>query len=157
MFGPRLFPPDSPTDDEDLQFLTEEDRARELGLEVPYVNSVPDGPLLTHKIAPPPPPPVPGRVGWRLHEVARSRGIVNQHGPYQGHVALMGLARGAGLAHTTVKRILQRPESMEMVSTDTLARLCGFLRCQPGDLLVYNKGRRPDDDQRGPYGDHLKR
>lgn len=150
-----IFGPDDEIDDEDLQYLDPDEQARALGLEPdPRITQVPyDKPatLLQDQIKAPAPPPVPGYLTWRLAEVARARGVVNMQGPHRGKVALMGLHRGTGLAHTTIKRLLAHPEDVDMVASDTLSRLCGFLQCQPGDILVYVPGRRA---RREPENDH---
>ena len=85
-------------------------------------------------------PPVPGEIQFLLAQVARAKGVVNPKGPYRGQVSLTGLMRGTSLASTTIHPLLHNPEAMKMLHLDTLARLCDFLRVQPGELLVYKPG-----------------
>lgn len=151
MFNNRILSPDDGIDDEDLQFLEAEDRDAILGLEKPApVTQLPysePGPQVMKAINPPAREPLRGDLQWRLAEIARARGVVNREGSHAGKVALSGLARGTGLAHTTIKRILAHPEQVDMVARETLIRLCGFLRCQPGDLLIFVPHRSSSNER----------
>lgn len=151
MFPNRLLSPDNPIDDDDLQFLDDDERNAELGLEPPApITSLPydePSPLVARAIQPPERAPLVGALRWRLAEVARARGVMNREGSHRGKVSLSGLARGSGLAHTTVKRILAHPDDIDMIATETMIRLCYFLKCQPGDLLIYTSGRSPNHER----------
>lgn len=134
---------DEKYDDEDLEYLDENDRLVALGLAEPEpVPPVTE--LLATDVGPAPAkrilqPPPRGYVQVRLAEVARSRGVINASGPYKGQISLAALVRGTNLAATTLQQLLRKPEEVNMVSLSTIARLCNFLRCQPGDILVYHR------------------
>lgn len=79
----------------------------------------------------------PGTIRLRVAEVAYARGYVNTEGPFAGTVNLTALQRGTDLAYTTLTALVRQPATVRAITFDTLARLCAFLDCQPGDLLVY--------------------
>jgi len=56
---------------------------------------------------------------------------------------MMDVVRGTGLGKVTVWRLYH--DKATKIGFDVLAKLCRFLDCQPGDLLVYV----PDDDGGG--------
>lgn len=78
-----------------------------------------------------------GRIRLKLTDIMQAKGCVIQQGIGQGEVNVMRLARGTGLNYTTAKAIVRHPEEAKNISFETLARLCKFLGCQPGDLLEY--------------------
>ena len=82
--------------------------------------------------------PPPGRVKIRLEELARERGLlVPPKHRGSGNVNVLKISQGTDLAYTTVMDLVRNPLSVRGVGLDTLARLCAFLGCQPGDLLEY--------------------
>jgi DNA-binding Xre family transcriptional regulator len=83
------------------------------------------------------PPPLRGQVRLRLDEVARLRGVVNHKGKFRGMTNLSAIQRGTGLAYATLNKLLRAPQDQTGISFDVLTRLCEFLHCQPGDLLVW--------------------
>jgi len=52
------------------------------------------------------------------------------------------VVRGTGLGRTTVWNLYH--DKATRIGFDVLAKLCRFLKCQPGDLLVYV----PDEEGR---------
>jgi len=82
-------------------------------------------------------PAPPGMIMWRLEEVMRARGLVNDKGPFKGRVNLSAIVRGSGLATSTLYPLLRDPGSTKGILLSTLVRLCWFLRCTPGDLLEF--------------------
>lgn len=138
---------------EDLQFLSPRERLIALGMDpevdITYSDDPHPGDLKGRDVGPVHPaiktlqPPLPGWLEIRVAEVARARGLVNPRGPYRGKVSLTALTNGTNLAHTTIKPMIATPEECLMFHQNTLIRLCDFLRCQPGDLMIYHKGRRP--------------
>ena len=131
---------------EDDDFLDDPDLNESLGIITPEIRDISE--LAAHDRGPVAgarsfQPPVPGYIDIRLAQVARARGVVNPKGPYAGQVSLSGLVRGTSLAATTIQPLLHHPGNRDLLHFDTLSRLCEFLRCQPGDLLVYRKGPRP--------------
>lgn len=56
------------------------------------------------------------------------------------------VVRGTGLGRTTVWNLYH--DRATRIGFDVLAKLCRFLDCQPGDLLVYVR----DDDKQEPTG-----
>jgi DNA-binding Xre family transcriptional regulator len=83
------------------------------------------------------PPPLRGRIRYRLDDVARARGLVITSGRYKGQVNLSAITRGTGLAYATVYKILRQEQDTTGMSKQVMARLCEFLHCTPGDLMVY--------------------
>lgn len=127
-------------EEEDLPFMDPGERARALGLgskalQARDVGPIPEKPRGTQ-------PPPPGKIVIRVAQVARERQIVNKHGPYAGQVSASGIQRATGLAATTIHRFLHEPENLSMMDLPTLARLCGGLRCTPGELLHYEPNSR---------------
>jgi putative transcriptional regulator len=53
------------------------------------------------------------------------------------------VVRGTGLAKNTVLALYH--DRVRKVDYEVLGKLCRFLNCQPGDLLVYV----PDEEQKG--------
>lgn len=79
-----------------------------------------------------------GHLTIDLTPVMTERGVVTRGMKrYEGYPNLSALERGTGLSHQTVFVLLRHPESIQFVSTDTVARVCEFLHCQPGDFMRY--------------------
>jgi len=78
-----------------------------------------------------------GRIYLDLNPIMRARGIVVRSGPHTGRPNLTALSRGTGIGYYTCFYLLRRPGDSKMLHLETLARLCAFLRCQPGDMLRY--------------------
>lgn len=49
------------------------------------------------------------------------------------------VARGTGIATSTINFLYW--DKVKKVDYATLEKLCEFLDCQPGDLLIYKKGK----------------
>ena len=45
------------------------------------------------------------------------------------------LRRGAKISNSTMNRLVHN----DIVQTDTIERICKFLKCQPGDIMEYEK------------------
>jgi putative transcriptional regulator len=76
--------------------------------------------------------------------MAARRGVLIPEGPHAGRVNATALSRGTEISYVTAFRLVNHPEQTEGLGFDTLARLCAFLKCQPGDLIEYI----PDPDGR---------
>lgn len=99
-------------------------------------------------------PPLRGKVRIRLDEVAKRRGLILNQGRFKGTVNLSAIQRGTGMAYATVYKLLRQPDELTSVSLETLARLCEFFRCTPGDLLVWEpRAEKPDTN----ISDYFKR
>src|SRR5215813_7475322 len=72
--------------------------------------------------------------------VAMRRGIVARSGPKPGRRSVSALMRGAGIGYSTAYELLRRPWRISRLDLGTLERVCQFYRCQPAELLVYNRG-----------------
>lgn len=155
-------------DEDDLEFLDADSRAEALGLSVkdpvrviPSTghNALPGDPFEIPEITPlgnkerspeVAQRPLPGWIQIRLGDVARSRGVVNPKGSYRGLPSITAIARGTDITPSTVQAILNDSSRIAMIHFGTLARLCHFLKCQPGDLLVYREGMiRPAESLHG--------
>lgn len=69
-------------------------------------------------------------IRWKLNELMAKDRIRNKD-----------LAKGIGVTETSVYR-LRKTDAMPRMSPERLNDICKFLKCQPGDLLVFV----PDDD-----------
>lgn len=138
---------------DDFEFLSDEDRARELGIEPAEllqgddedISSIPfnqPGPI-PDSILQVAQPSAPGWIEIRLADVARTRGVVNAKGRYRGHVSMIALARGTNLAPSTIIPMLRKDATIKGMSFDTISRICHFLKCNPGDILRFHTGPRP--------------
>lgn len=138
----RSYGPDAAIDEEDEQFLDPRQRMVALGMEEERV--IRPGPTLKAResapldgIIAPEKAPAPGIIVFTVAEMARIRGILHRSGQYKGRVDQAAIRRGTDLAYTTVVDLIRRPEEATMVYMDTLARLCAFFKCQPGELMQY--------------------
>lgn len=156
-------------DPEDLEFLDDDSRASALGLtgivspvrviESTGHNAPEEDPFEIPDISPMDrrhrspeisQRPLPGWIKIRLADVARTRGVVNPKGPYRGLPSIAAIQRGTDITASTIQALLNDPDRLAMIHFGTLARLCGFLQCQPGDLLVYHHGMvRPASSMHG--------
>lgn len=99
----------------------------------------------------PPPPssyrgqqrPPGGYIRFRVAEVALDNGVVLQGGPHKGQPNLSAISRGTDLAYTTVSPLLRSPDDIKAISLETLARLCDYFQCVPGDILEYVPNATP--------------
>lgn len=64
-------------------------------------------------------------IRWKLNEVMAVKRVRNKE-----------LAEGVGVTETTVYR-LRKVDEMPRLTPERLNSICQFLKCQPGDLLVY--------------------
>jgi DNA-binding Xre family transcriptional regulator len=132
-------------DPDDLEFMNIPDRLSALGIDPESV--VPEGPAIKAggsrlDVIAPPKKLVPGKVTFRVAEVARERGLIHQTGQHKGQVNLIAIHRGTDLAYTTIMSYVNDPGSLTMIYLDTIARLCSFLQCSPGDLIRYTPDHR---------------
>jgi DNA-binding Xre family transcriptional regulator len=65
-------------------------------------------------------------------------------GPFahRGKVNVLALHHATGLAYSTLWPLVRKPDQKAILS-DTLARLCDALQCQPGDILKYEPFETP--------------
>lgn len=75
-----------------------------------------------------------GRIRVRINEVALARGVTNA----AGLANVQAIQAGTELPEMTIWQLVRHPDARSAIGFDTIARLCMFLRCQPGDLLVYD-------------------
>jgi DNA-binding Xre family transcriptional regulator len=78
-----------------------------------------------------------GYIRVRIREVAVNRGCVVMYGEHRGEANLSAIARGAGLAWTTVNVLANNGNNISGLKLETIARLCAFFQCSPGELLEY--------------------
>lgn len=64
-------------------------------------------------------------IRWRLNEMMASQRKLNKD-----------LAAALGMTESSISRLRTR-DDMPRLNPDTLNGICTFLRCQPGDLLVW--------------------
>lgn len=122
---------------DDLDFMSPRDRLLALNLD-PETTITSESPVsVGPRIESPRRKPAPGNIRFRVSEVARERGVVHPRGQYANQVNMVAIARGTDLAYTTVLSYVNTPNDVAMIYMDTLARLCDFLRCTPGDLMQY--------------------
>lgn len=74
--------------------------------------------------------------------------------PIQYKIDVLTALKGAGYSSYRLRkdkilseRTIQSIRNGTMVSYETLARICGMLNCQPGDILEYTKQERSDASQ----------
>lgn len=82
-------------------------------------------------------PPAAGFIRMKVREVALARHCVVPYGIHKGEANLSAITRGTGLAWTTVQELANNPSDIRGMKLETLARLCAFFQCSPGDLMEY--------------------
>jgi DNA-binding Xre family transcriptional regulator len=90
-------------------------------------------------------PPAAGYIRMKLRDVALARGCIVPNGTHKGEANLSAITRGTGLAWTTVQELAGNPNDIRGIKLETIARLCAFFQCTPGDLMEYVQytGKRP--------------
>jgi DNA-binding Xre family transcriptional regulator len=78
-----------------------------------------------------------GYIRVRIKEVAVNRGCVIMYGEHRGEANLSAIARGAGLAWTTVNTLANNGSNISGLKLETIARLCAFFQCSIGEILEY--------------------
>lgn len=82
-------------------------------------------------------PPAKGYIRMKLRDVAVARGCVVPYGTHKGEANLSAITRGTGLAWTTIQELANNSNEIRGMKLETLARLCAFFQCNPGDLMEY--------------------
>lgn len=78
-----------------------------------------------------------GKVLVRLHEVAKKHGVINRKGPHKGKISLRRIELGTGISYKTLYTLMKHPENVYALHLETVAKLCSFIGCTPGELLEY--------------------
>jgi DNA-binding Xre family transcriptional regulator len=81
----------------------------------------------------------PGRISFQIAKRTRELGLLNQF----GEPNVEKIHQATQISTNTVTRLLRTPETVQTLTVDTLARLCQFLECQPGDLIVHERACVP--------------
>jgi DNA-binding Xre family transcriptional regulator len=82
-------------------------------------------------------PAASGYIRFKIKEVALAKGCVVPSGPHRGEANLSAITRGSGLAWTTVQSLANNADNISGLKLETVARLCAFFQCAPGDLMEF--------------------
>lgn len=83
-----------------------------------------------------PRPEFHGKIQLTIAEAAVLRGHGGR-GRLAGYANLEGIKNATGISHSRLFYLLRDPDRIQYISLATLVRLCGYLECQPGDLMKY--------------------
>jgi hypothetical protein len=76
-----------------------------------------------------------GEVRWNLRPMLEKRDLIWPPGvPYQGDLKVSYICAETGFPKTEIPKYLKGSVT---ITTTNLTRWCQFLKCQPGDILVY--------------------
>jgi DNA-binding Xre family transcriptional regulator len=78
-----------------------------------------------------------GTLRFRIDELALKRGIVNTQAPHTGTANLTKISRELLIDYPTLRELARNPERVVGIHLSTIARLCWYFKCSPGELIEY--------------------